>query len=298
MEAYQSALDTVTGPSEGAGVERTLPGSISTLCVSYYRSSRFTGIGPKTQRKYRLVIDKFRAVHGHLPVSGLEYRHIVKLLDQQKKDEYSLRRVLRLLLTHAVEHGWRKDNPMAGMRRPRKTGEGFRPWSEDDIARFEAYWPTGTRQRLALHLLLYTAQRRSDVVTMGRQHVKDGRIAVAQAKSGGRTNLWIPIHRTLQAEIDQVPRDQLTFVQTQYGQPFSPAGFTNWFTDAAQAAGLPPRSAPHGLRKAAARRLAEAGCSANEIMSITGHKNLSEVATYTASADQERLADRAMKKAK
>ena len=298
MEAYQSALDTVTGPSKGAGVERTLPGSISALCVSYYRSSRFTGIGPKTQHKYRLVIDKFRAVHGNLPVSGLEYRHIVKLLDQQEKDEYSLRRVLRILLTHALEHGWRKDHPMTGMRRPRKTGEGFRPWTEGDIARFEAHWPTGTRQRLALHLLLYTAQRRSDVVTMGRQHVKDGRIAVAQAKSGGRTKLWIPIHQTLQAEIDQAPRDQLTFVQTQYGQPFSPAGFTNWFTEAAQAAGLPPRSAPHGLRKAAARRLAEAGCSANEIMSITGHKNLSEVATYTASADQERLADQAMKKAK
>jgi integrase len=44
------------------------------------------------------------------------------------------------------------------------------------------------------------------------------------------------------------------------------------------------------LRKAAARRLAEAGCSANVIAAVTGHKSLREVARYTAAADQLRLA--------
>lgn len=301
MEAYQAALDTATGPTEGAGADRTAPGTINALVVSYYRSSSYLNLAAITQRTYRNVIDRFRAERGHLPVSGLEYRHIATMLDQLQDRpgaQYGLRRVLRILLTHAVERGWRKDHPMVGMRRPRGAGEGFRPWSEDDIAKFEARWPTGSRERLALHLLLYTAQRRADVVTMGRQHVREGRIAVAQSKSGGRTKLWIPIHPTLQAEIEAAPRDQLTFLQTQYGQPFSPAGFTNWFTEAAQTAGLPARSSPHGLRKAAARRLAEAGCTANEIMAITGHKNLSEVSTYTASADQERLAGSAMKKAK
>ena len=59
-------------------------------------------------------------------------------------------------------------------------------------------------------------------------------------------------------------------------------------------AGLPDRCVTHGLRKAAARRLAEAGCSANEIASITGHVTLEEVARYTKAAEQKKLARAAM----
>ena len=62
------------------------------------------------------------------------------------------------------------------------------------------------------------------------------------------------------------------------------------------AAGLPKRCKPHGLRKAACRRLAEAGCSANEIMAISGHATLKELIRYTAAADQARLARNALAK--
>lgn len=52
----------------------------------------------------------------------------------------------------------------------------------------------------------------------------------------------------------------------------------------------------HGLRKAAARRLAEVGCTTNEIASITGHATLQEVARYTKAAEQKRLAQTAIKR--
>ncbi len=65
---------------------------------------------------------------------------------------------------------------------------------------------------------------------------------------------------------------------------------------AIQEAGLPARCKAHGLRKAAARRLAEAGCSASEIAAITGHKTLAEVERYTRAADQERLARQAIQR--
>ena len=65
---------------------------------------------------------------------------------------------------------------------------------------------------------------------------------------------------------------------------------------AIRAAGLPPECVPHGLRKAAARRLAEAGCSSKEIAAITGHKTLAEVERYTREADQERLSKSAIQK--
>jgi integrase len=52
------------------------------------------------------------------------------------------------------------------------------------------------------------------------------------------------------------------------------------------------------LRKATARRLAEAGCTTHEIAAITGHATLSEVQRYTKAANQIRLARAAMDKAK
>jgi len=67
-------------------------------------------------------------------------------------------------------------------------------------------------------------------------------------------------------------------------------------SEAADLAGLPKAAAAHGLRKAAARRLAEAGCSANQIMAITGHKSLKEVERYTRAAGQRLLAESAMKR--
>ena len=52
----------------------------------------------------------------------------------------------------------------------------------------------------------------------------------------------------------------------------------------------------HGLRKAAARRLAEAGCTAHEIAAITGHASLEEIEHYTKAVDQQKLAASAMEK--
>jgi integrase len=87
----------------------------------------------------------------------------------------------------------------------------------------------------------------------------------------------------------------MTFIVTAYGEPFSPAGFTAWFVRKAKAAGLRQRT-PHGIRKTAARRLAEAGCSAKEIGSITGHRTLAEIENYTRDADQIHMGDQAMDK--
>ena len=58
-------------------------------------------------------------------------------------------------------------------------------------------------------------------------------------------------------------------------------------------AGLPKRCSIHGLRKGGARRLAEAGASTKEIMSITGYKTYGEVQRYVDAADEAQLARQA-----
>jgi integrase len=207
----------------------------------------------------------------------------------------NLRDRLNVLMQFAVSDGWREDNPITNAKRIKHVTKGYRSWSEVDISAFRKRWPIGTPQRLAMEILLHTGLRRSDAVRLGRQHVVDGTIFVlTTVKSQGRTELAIPIHPSLRPILATAPSDHLTYIVTAYGAARSAKAFTNWFREAAHAAGLPSDSSPHGLRKAACRRLAEAGCTPHEIMAITGHKALAEVETYTRAVRQKLLAQRAI----
>src|SRR6202022_4595375 len=93
-----------------------------------------------------------------------------------------------------------------------------------------------TRARLAFALLLYTAQRRGDVVHMGRQHIRDGALQVRQQKTSAA--LVIPLHSNLRAILDATSPDNMTFLMTREGKPFTAAGFTNWFRECCNEAGL------------------------------------------------------------
>ena len=126
---------------------------------------------------------------------------------------------------------------------------------------------------------------------MGRQHVTGSRIRVTQQKTGAM--LSIPIHPKLRPIIEATSAGAMTFLLTDYGKPFTAAGFGNKMRTWCDEAALPQCSA-HGLRKAAARRLAEAGCTNAQIKAITGHATDSEVNRYTAAANQATLADQAM----
>src|SRR5262249_49603073 len=107
-------------------------------------------------------------------------------------------------------------------------------------------------------------------------------MAVRQQKTD--EPLMIPMDANLMQALAATPRTNLTFLVTERGAPFTSAGFGNWFRDRCNEAGLAQCSA-HGLRKAAATRLANAGCSTDQIKAITGHRSLSEVARYTKAAD-------------
>ena len=198
-----------------------------------------------------------------------------------------LLKTLRLLLNHAVFTGMIPSNPALGVRGYRSKGDGVHAWSEAEVAQYQARHPIGTKAWLALALPLFTAQRRSDVIRMGWQHVTGNTITVRQQKTG--TPLDIELHPELARALAAVPRTNLTILLTERGTPFTAGSFSNWFRDRCNEAGLPQCSA-HGLRKLAATRLANANCTAEQIMAITGHKSASEVARYTKTADQKRLA--------
>jgi len=188
--------------------------------------------------------------------------------------------------------GWSDRDPTAGVRGYKSTE--IHIWNESEISVFEQRWPEGTRERLTFALLLYTGQRGSDVYRMTWKDIVEDAIRVAQQKTA--TKLMIPIHEALHRVLSTANRRHPTILVTAYGEQFSVKGFGQMISAVIREAGLPERCKAHGLRKAAARRLAEAGCSASEIAAITGHKTLAEVERYTRAADQERLARQAIQR--
>jgi integrase len=174
----------------------------------------------------------------------------------------------------------------------RASAQGWPDWPEHAIEQFEKAYPIGSRERLAFALLLYTGQRRGDIIRMGRQHVRGGLLTVRQSKTGAV--VAIPIHQDLEEVLAASEAQHLTFLTTATGKPFAPGAFTNWFGGLCRAAGLPIGLSAHGLRKAMCRRLAEGGCTANQIAAVSGHATLQEVSRYTKAADQKRMAADAM----
>lgn len=302
MSAYQAAMAGQIAPVISSRIK---PGTLRALAVSYFGSAAFLTMKPSTKGVYRNKIEQLcrqvdanGTAYGDKSATTLQREHIVKMMAaraDRPESANGLRKVFRAMMQHAVETGLRVDDPTRDVKAIRVKTDGYHSWSEEEIAQFEARHANGTKARLAEGLLLYTGQRRGDVVGMGRQHVRNGAITVRQQKGGA--HLDIPLHPDLAAIIAATPSDHLTYLTTQFGQPYKAAGFGNWFREQCDAAGLPHCSA-HGLRKAAARRLAEAGCTAHEIASITGHASLREIVRYTKAADQKRLAVSAMDKVK
>jgi len=293
LRAYAAALDGVKAQVANIGMARTKPGSVNALIVSYYQLV-FPLLKPSTQRMRRNILERFRREHGDKPVARLEHNHIASIIAAKANTPEAannLRKVLRHLLDHAVTIGMVGSNPAIRIKKFKTVGDGLHTWTEQEVIQFIARHPIGSRAYLALALLLYTGQRRSDVVRMGWQHFQAGRIAVRQEKTN--TPLLIPIVPQLARALESVPRTNLTFLVTERGAPFTSAGFGNWFRDICKEAGL-SRCSAHGLRKLAATRLANEGCSEREIMAVTGHKSVSEVSRYVRAAEQARLAEQAM----
>lgn len=290
MAAYHAAI-AAAPPAAPKPPPGPAPGSLDALAVAYYRSPAFTGLRASSQRTYRRIVEELRAKHGTKPVRLLDATGVRALLAEKGEHRAAANhrlRILKAMMAVAAETKMIAADPTDGVKRLKRATKGFGTWSEEEIGLYEAKWPSGSRPRLALALLLYTGQRRSDVVRMGRQHVSGDEMTVRQVKTGHL--IEIPVHAALAAELAQVPADRLTFLLTEAGAAFSPNGFYMRFREWCDAAGVPRGRSPHGLRKACGRRLAEAGATAHQIMAVLGLETLALAEVYTRAAEKRRMA--------
>lgn len=290
--------------------ERTIPGSLGDLVARYFSVPERLGPTETTQTKVRAVIEHYAEGRRERPVALLTFEHIDAAIAKRRVQTIvkgrraggveaarKMRKELIRLFAFGVKIGLMKSNPAADSDRikvaPSERSTGFYSWTEEDIAQYRAKHALGTKPRLAMELMLWTDQRKVDTIHLGPQHIRNGRFHVKQTKGGKQ--LALTIAPQLQAAIAAMPHagEQLCFLLTEQGKPFTVKGFGNWFRDQCDAAGLPQCTA-HGLRKATMRRMAELDMGNQSMKAVSGHTKDDEVAVYTAAANQMRMADTAI----
>lgn len=305
---YEALNGTMAKPSKD-GPSMPTANTLRWLCVKYFESAEFKRLDARTGHVRRQILDACflepvkadsDKVFGDMPLAAVTSKNIRVLRDRKADLPESangrvkaLRQVFKWATDPTVELA--QTNPARDVGYFKSKGEGFHTWSDAEVEQFEQRHPIGTKARLALTLLLYTLQRRGDVVKFGKQHVRNGWLVFTQQKNRNNkpVRLEIPVHPDLQDVINRSPCGDLTFLVTAFGKGFTDNGFGNWFRDRCNDAGLPHCTA-HGLRKAGSTRLANSGASAHQIKAMTGHQTLKEVSRYTAAADQKRLAQQAV----
>ena len=262
------------------------------LAMSYMKSPEFWELKPSSQATYRRAIETLRQLFGEMRVEDITRRQVIELRNalQSKPGKCKITlKVMAVVMAAALDMGIIFVNPAVKLRLPE--GGEYQAWPDPALDLFRIRAPA--KVVWGLELGVYTGQRRGDVIAM-RWDAWDGEgINVVQQKTGAE--VWIPVHPELAGVLHDIPRRSLHILTSKKGRVWTPGAFSSAFRRATLNLGLGDYQF-HGLRKTAASKLAEAGCSTEQIKAITGHTTDSMVAHYVKGADQKRLARDAMDK--
>jgi integrase len=288
---YRAALDGAPPPAKTAR-----PHTLAWAVEQYRKSSAWCALATDTRRGREQIYRAVIKTAGGVLVRNITIETIREGRERRTATPHAANHFLKAMrgfFAWATEAKLVSVDPTKGVKQLAGTNDadGYHTWTQEELGRFEARWPIGTRQRLAFDLLLYTGFRRGDAVRVGRQHVRDGVITLRTEKHRrGKPGeqVAIPILAPLAASIAATKTGDLTFLVTAAGAPWVKKSFGNWFGQACRDARCPGTA--HGLRKAGATRAAERGASERQLMAIFGWSTGVMAQHYTRSADRTVLA--------
>lgn len=288
VTAYEAALEGTRGPSR-----RAKAGTVAQLIETYKGSAAFRNLAPRTKAEKLWRLDWIAGVIGEAQYARMKPHHVESLM-AKKSGAHAANRLKKdlsqLYGVAAKNFGFVGLNPAKMADAYKIEGDGFHTWTDAEIDAYRATHASGTIARLALELLLGTGAARQDAAAMTRANVRGGQIVYRRGKTGTEVSLPLDHVPELAHELALMPSDRLVLIQTPRGAAYKPdalgRAFKRWCADA----GLPETCTSHGLRKAAARRLVEAGATEHEIMSNLGHETPAMAALYTRKADRGKMA--------
>lgn len=267
-------------------------GTLGWLLARYRETSAWRDLSMATRRQRENIFKGIIEKAGGEPYRALSRKSVTDGRDRRSTTPAQARNFLdamRGLFRWALEADIVKVDPTAGVSNPkRKKGAGFPIWTEDEVERYQARWPLGTKERVWIDVLLYTGLRRGDAVVVGRQHVREGICTYRTEKSGETITVTIPILPVLQATLDAGPTGELAYICGAKGKPLAKESFGTMFKAACVEAKVYGISA-HGLRKVGATRAANNGATVAQLEALFGWSGGGMASLYTRTADRARL---------
>ena len=289
LAAYHAAI------SSPAAVKPRKPdeGTFAWLWNLYRASPAWAELSPATKKQRENLIRVALERAGDQPLEVWNRKFIVASRDARAAtpaQAANFLKTLRGLFRWALDVEHVEADPTVNVRALKQRTEGHHTWTADEMAAFEARWPTGTRERLAYDVLVWTGLRRGDASRLGPRHVRDGEITIATEKTGRVVTL--PVLKPLADSIAASPTGAETFIACLDGSPMVKEGFGNWFAEICAAAGVPGRA--HGLRKALSVKVAEHGATDAELDALLGWSGGGMASLYTRKASRQKLAASAL----
>jgi site-specific recombinase XerD len=254
-------------------------------------SPAWRSLGPKTRKDKAALLKRMEKPWGKYDMRTLDGPALTALMDTVKADatHNRMKTLWHQLFKHMQKRGWVSHDPTDAIERRKWKTSHTHIWTAAERKTYCDYWPIGTKQRAAYHLMFDTRQSCADAAYMGRRMVEDGFLTEERRKTGGR----FTVRLTGDLERAVEPFSSLTtYLLTQSGKPYSERGLHNAMSKWIGEAGLPDRCTPHGLRGAGLTEDAEAGATEKELMNIGGFENSSEVKIYIREANRRTLATR------
>jgi hypothetical protein len=158
---YRAAIAGEPAPKKAG--EKT--GTLAWLISRYRDSAAWGSLSQATKKQRENIFLHVIKSAGEKPFTKITRKTIAAARDRRKDTPFAANnflKTMRGLFRWALESGFTDSDPTEGIKGSVPRTEGFHPWSEGEILRFEARWPIGTRERLALGVLLYTGLRRGD----------------------------------------------------------------------------------------------------------------------------------------
>lgn len=288
--AYEAALIGAKAPRSTAE-----PDTVSWLIEQYLGSLKYKNLSDARKRSIRGELDWLRGQAGKYHYARLAVRHVEALMAKKSGPvaANTVKKNMSMLFNYASKKlSYLGPNPAKLAEKMKTNPDGYHTWTETEVERFLKYHDAGTKARLVLLLALNTGMSRQDLCGAGWQHVsqKTGRARIAYNRAKTAVAADLPILPELAEELAKLPADRLLFI-TQDKRPigYKPETLGNWFRERCAEAKVP--GSLHGLRKAGATRLADAGASNWEIASYLAHKDTKQADTYTKKANRSKLAD-------
>lgn len=271
--------------------------SFKALIASYRQSDRWTGLKPRTRADYEKVLLYIEDKLGTRDATRLIRRDVIAARDANRhRTRFAnyLPQVLSVLMEHAIDLDWRRDNPakgVRGLRTPEERRQPHRPWPDAAVEKFRA--EASPAARLVFELGIGSVQRPSDWCRFRWSDFDGDELRIVQGKTG--VPLRLPCTQHLKAALAAAPRNGLTILTDRDGRPLSYNTMSRLMRAERKRLGLEAYDL-HALRYRGVMELAWQGCSDDEIAAFSGHASREMIAKYAGEARQVMAARRARAK--